>query len=209
MLFPSPSLMLITCKGAKNTLKYLHFISECIDAGVNIIQLREKNLSKTELYDFALQLNGLCKNQQVLFIVNDDYNLALDVNADGVHLGQGDGNVIKARKLLGKKKLIGVSVNTLEQLESSNYLPIDYVGAGSIFKTNSKKDAEIIGTKLLEKMFAISSHPIVAIGGITEANLVNITDIGVNNIAVIEAIHDSYNAELTIKNLIHQIKKVN
>jgi len=125
-------------------------------------------------------------------IINDDIGLALELDASGVHLGQTDGDPVLARELLGTNKIIGVSIDTRENLIKANELPIDYVGIGAIFPTLNKKNvATIWGTEGLKTLAAISRHPMIGIGGVNESNAAEVLLAGASGIAVIGALHDA------------------
>lgn len=203
-------LMLVTQKQNKPLSDYLHFIHTCTKAGITAVQLREKNLSPSELFEFSKHLQHILKPFNIPLIVNDHIDLAAEINAEGVHLGQTDGNVRHARSHLGKDKIIGVTVNNIEQLEIANELPIDYVGVGAIFPTQNKKDVETVwGCEGLKKIKALSKHPIIAIGGITEHNAADVVQAGADGIAAIGAFHDANDPFATTQELITCLNKFN
>lgn len=191
----------ITC----STRDYLDFISTCAQAGITSVQLREKKLYKKDLLRLGYNLKTILDSFEIPFIVNDNLDLCLKLNASGVHFGQQDGNPIDARKSLGSKKIIGLTVNTLSQIEAANLLPIDYVGVGAIFPTNNKPDVETIwGIDGLKKAVNISIHPIVAVGGINVSNARIIIKAGANGIAAIGAFHDAINPKIKT----HHLRKI-
>lgn len=195
-------LMLVTNKGSCPKPEYLQFIEACLKAGVTCVQLREKILGYKQLLSFGYEIKRLCKSYKIPLIVNDNLKLCIELGADGLHLGQNDEDVIYARKLLGTKKTIGLSVNTIEQVRQSENLPIDYLGVGSIFATNNKPDVKTIwGLKGLAEVTNISSHSIIAIGGINEQNAPYVMRAGASGIAAIDAFHNSKNYFLTAVNL--------
>ena len=201
---------LVTNKGNTPRAHYLEFIELCLKAGVTCVQLREKSLLHEDLLDFGNSLKSLLDLYKVPLIVNDDIDLCIKLSAFGVHLGQADTEVTKARSALGQDKIIGLSVNTIQQIQKSLTLPIDYIGVGAIFPTHNKPDVETIwGLSGLRQASLLSSHPIVAIGGIDESNAFSVINSGANGIAAIGAFHNSKNPFLTIKNLIKIIKEVN
>jgi thiamine-phosphate pyrophosphorylase len=170
--------------------EYLQFITRCVRAGVSCVQLREKYLSSDALYDFAIQLKQCLAPYAVPLIINDDLSLALAIDADGVHLGQSDGDIHEARAQLGANKIIGVSINTLAELELANTLPVNYVGVGAIFPTRSKPDVKTIwGIEGLRQACMLSHHPVVAIGGIDSTTAQRVMDAGAQGIAAIGALH--------------------
>jgi thiamine-phosphate pyrophosphorylase len=178
--------MMVTQKNETSVDSYLPLIERAIASGVTSVQLREKKSDFNDLKAFAHSLQALLKHYQAPFIINDSLDLAHQIDADGVHLGQTDGCPKHARALLGQKKIIGLTVNTLEEVILANELPIDYIGVGAIFKTLHKPDVKTIwGLDGLHKVMTISKHPIVAIGGIDLNNLQSVIDTHVHGIAAI------------------------
>jgi thiamine-phosphate pyrophosphorylase len=176
--------MMVTQKNEASMDCYLPLIQRAIASGATCIQLREKNSDFNDLKEFAHSLQALLKHYQLPFIINDSLELAHQIDADGVHLGQTDGCPKHARALLGQEKIIGLTVNTLEEVIHANALPIDYIGVGAIFKTLHKPDAQTMwGLEGLQKVMSISKHPIVAIGGIDVNNLQSVIDTDVHAIA--------------------------
>lgn len=158
--------------------------AESLDAGVACLQMREKSKPRKEALDLGGKLRALCKN--VPFIVNDDPRLAIELNADGVHLGQEDfAKYPNVRKIMGKK-IIGLSTHCLEQVKRANRLDVDYIAFGPIFETKTK--AYSIGVDSVDKVLNIAAKPVVFIGGINEDNLDKLTKLGARNIAVIRAL---------------------
>lgn len=190
MQHPAWRLMLVSNKQSTPTATYLSFIEHCVVNGVTAIQLREKNLDYAALRSFALQLKQLLDAAQIPLIINDHVELCHEIGAAGVHLGQHDTDVETARKRLGPDKIIGLSVNNLEQIQHANTLPIDYIGIGAIFQTQHKPDIETIwGLSGLTAACLLARQPTVAIGGITLANAASVIGCGVHGIAAIGAFH--------------------
>ncbi len=195
-------LTLVTNKLNTPVQDYLRFISVCAESGLNAIQLREKNLSFEKALEFGIHLQEILRPLGIPLIVNDNLDLCLKLNAAGLHLGQSDGDVQKARQLLGPNRIIGLSVNTIAQLEKANKLSINYVGIGTIFPTQNKANIQTMwGISGLQKAVKISKYPIIAIGGIDESNAALVMETGVKGIAAIGAFHNSVSPETTIKNL--------
>jgi thiamine-phosphate pyrophosphorylase len=196
--------MLVTNKGTKPLIEYLELIRACAKAGVTSVQLREKNASYEALYELGMALKNTLTPFNIPLIINDDVKLALELDADGVHLGQKDGDALEARAALGREKIIGVSVDSITQLHIANSLPIDYVGCGAIFPTKSKTDvATTWGTEGLEQFCQISKYKVIAIGGVTESNASAVARAGADGIAAISVFHDSANLSFTIKTLLN------
>lgn len=203
-------LTLVTNKGSAPAAHYLEFIEVCLKAGITCVQLREKSLPGEDLLDFGSSLKRLLDLYNVPLIVNDDIDLCIKLRAFGVHLGQSDTEVTKARSVLGADRIIGLSVNTIEQIQNSLTLAVDYIGVGAIFPTNNKPDVETIwGLSGLGQASLVSSRPIVAIGGIDESNAFSVINSGADGIAAIGAFHQAADPFLTTKNLIKIIKEIN
>lgn len=202
-------LTLVTNKNDQPLQPYLDFVARCAQSGITAVQLREKKLSYEEAFIFGKQLQTILKPFSVSLIINDSLELADDLNSDGVHLGQLDGSVVEARRKLGKNKIIGLTVNSIEEMLIANNLPIDYVGIGAIYPTNSKKDVKtILGCEGLKKIAQISKHPIIAIGGIDEVNALAVMRAGAAGIAAIAAFHDTLDPIVTTKNLRDVIENI-
>lgn len=193
-------LILVTHKDHASSNKYLDFVGTCIRSGVTSVQMREKNLPYDQLLEFGKSLKSFLELFSIPLIINDDVQLAHELKADGVHLGQSDGSVLEARRILGHNKIVGLSVNSLAQLGSSNRLPLDYIGIGPIFPTKNKADSEI-GCERLTQMAFATHHPIAAIGGIDETNVTDVMSSGAYGIAAIGAFHDAKDPSLTTRNL--------
>jgi len=164
-------------------------LQKSAQAGVKIVQYRNKTASMKEAYREALPLRKLAAELGVLFIVNDRCDLALAVDADGVHLGQGDLPLDLARKIMGPEKLIGISTHNPDQVREASAGKPDYLGFGPIFKPGSKQDHDpVVGVDGLRAIRALTSLPIFAIGGITVNNVGEVMKAGANGVAVISAI---------------------
>jgi thiamine-phosphate pyrophosphorylase len=196
-------LTLVTNKNNISIATYLEFVEACLKAGITCVQLREKSLPQKELFYFGSKLKSLLDLYNVPLIVNDDIDLCIKLDAFGVHLGQSDTEITAARFALGADKIIGLSVNTIEQVQSSLSLAIDYIGVGAIFPTNNKPDvATIWGLHGLQQASLASPYPVVAIGGIDASNVFSVINSGADGIAAIGAFHNSRDPFLATKNLI-------
>jgi thiamine-phosphate pyrophosphorylase len=161
---------------------------KAISAGIRTIQLRDKKMPKKDLYKQAASMREITLKHKVTFIVNDHIDIALAVGADGVHLGQEDMPLKEARKLMGKKKIIGISTHNLNQAVRAEEAGADYIGFGPMFLTNTKDAGSPRGIKQLEKISGKIQLPIVAIGGITWENMSEVMDAGADNAAVVSGI---------------------
>ncbi|MBW1829083.1 MAG: thiamine phosphate synthase [Deltaproteobacteria bacterium] len=166
----------------------VELISAQIRGGADVIQLREKEMSKRDRLELGLKIRELTRQEGVLFIVNDDVDLALILDADGVHLGQDDIPIRFARPLM-KDKIIGVSTHSLNQAEEAVASGADYIGVGPVFETATKEDREdLVGLNLLPKIKDICPIPYVAIGGIGKDNIASLAKAGCHRAAVISDI---------------------
>ncbi|MFH1640756.1 MAG: thiamine phosphate synthase [Candidatus Omnitrophota bacterium] len=162
-------------------------VKNALSAGVKFVQYRAKHLNSKDMYEEALKLRKLCK--RAIFLVNDRVDIALAVNADGVHLGQYDLPYETARKLLGKKKIIGITVHKIEEAKKAQRLGADYLGVSPIFATKTKQDTgKPLGTALLRKIRNKVTVPIVAIGGINLLNAREVIDSGASGLCAISAV---------------------
>ena len=166
----------------------LEIVAAQIEGGADVIQLREKEMPKKQILETGLMLRELTRRENVLFIVNDDVDLALILDADGVHLGQGDIPIQFARPLM-KNKIIGVSTHSLEQANEAIEGGADYIGVGPMFETETKEDREdLVGIDFLLKIKDICPIPYVAIGGIGKDNIEALVKAGCCRAAVISDI---------------------
>ncbi len=168
--------------------KHIEAASQVIRGGARVIQLRDKVLSKRELLPIAHQLKTLCAEHNVLFIMNDYLDLALETDADGLHVGQDDLPVRVARKLLPIDKILGASVRTIEEATTAQSEGADYLGVGSMYPTLTKETAVVVGTERLRQVRQAVSLPIVAIGGITKDNVSELIAAGADSVAIISAV---------------------
>ncbi|MCC5424024.1 thiamine phosphate synthase [Clostridium botulinum] len=178
-------------------------VEDAILGGVTIVQVREKDVSTREFYNVAKEVKEVTDYYKVPIIINDRLDIAQAIDANGVHLGQKDMHLNIAREILGKDKIIGISVgNVKEALEAQNN-GADYLGIGTIFPTGSKKDVDaIIGIDGLSKIKDSISIPSVAIGGIDKTNFKDVLKTGIEGISVISAILDEDDIKLAANNLL-------
>ena len=163
-------------------------VKESLDGGVTFVQLREKQLDEEHFLQEAKDLKELCRAYHVPFVINDNVELALEMDADGVHVGQSDMEAGDVRAKLGPDKIIGVSAQTVEQAVLAEKHGADYLGVGAVFPTSSKDDATEVPFETLKAICEAVSIPVIAIGGITEDNVKELAGSGICGIAVISAI---------------------
>lgn len=187
----------------------LRLISGAVEGGATLIQLRGKMWSTREFLEAGIKVRKMLEAINVPLIINDRVDIALACEADGVHLGQDDLPLPCARKILGKSRLIGISINTPEEAREAEKEGADYVGVGPVFATSSKKDLEpFLGLDGLQKIRAIARIPILAIGGITVGNAADVISAGADGVAVISAIAAAHNPKKAATELIESIGRV-
>jgi thiamine-phosphate pyrophosphorylase len=163
-------------------------MGEALEAGVRFFQYRSKKSSRRAVYEIALQLAGAAHRAGALFIVNDHVDIAVAVDADGVHLGQEDLPLAEARTIIGREKLIGISTHGREQASAAEKAGADYIGYGPVFRTPTKDAGPLQGTGGIRSVRQALSIPVVAIGGIRYDNLCSVIDAGADSVAVISAV---------------------
>lgn len=204
------SLYLVTDLELSKGRSLEYIVEEAIKGGVTLVQLREKDISTREFYELAKSLMAILKPLNIPLIINDRLDIALAVDADGLHIGQSDLPYAVARKLMGYEKIIGLSVENIEQARDANELDVDYIGLSPVFSTNTKLDIntplELAGIK---EIASFTKHKTVAIGGINDSNAESIIASGADGIAVVSAIVSHENpkhAALTLKSLVINAK---
>ena len=168
-------------------------VKESLDGGATFIQLREKNLDQEHFLEEAKELKKLCAEYKVPFVINDNVDIALEIDADGVHVGQSDMEAGDVRAKLGPDKIIGVSAQTVEQALLAEKHGADYLGVGAVFPTGSKDDAVEVSHETLKAICEAVNIPVIAIGGITVDNTSVLAGTGICGIAVISAIYGQEN----------------
>ena len=208
----SEALKVYFIMGSPNCLKEpVEVLKEAIAGGVTLFQFREKGkgaLTGAEKYKLARRLQSICNEHQIPFIVNDDIELAIELDADGVHIGQEDEPVKVVRERIGESKILGVSVHTPEEAETALNEGADYFGIGPIYPTNSKDDAKPVrGTELIEILRQQGyTIPMVGIGGITSENAAAVVKAGADGVSVITAISHADSPLEAAKALINSVE---
>ena len=169
--------------------KLIDVVKESLDGGVTMVQLREKSLDEGKFLEEAKELQALCRERHIPFIVNDNVDIAKAMDADGVHVGQDDMAALDARAKLGPDKLIGVSAHTVEEALLAEKQGADYLGVGAVFPTSSKSDVGEMSYETLKAICKAVSIPVVAIGGISGENVGKLAGSGICGVAVISAIY--------------------
>mgnify|MGYP000470857770 FL=1 len=176
-------------------------VEESLKGGATMIQLREKHLDHEHFLKEAKEIKELCRKYQVPFLINDDVDLAVEVDADGVHVGQHDMEAGEVRKKIGPNRILGVSAQTVEQALLAQQAGADYLGVGAVFPTGTKDDADAVSIQTLGEICHAVNIPVVAIGGIGQHNVMQLAGSGICGIAVVSAIYaqpDIQNAASTL-----------
>ena len=183
-------------------------VEDALKGGATFIQLREKELDKESFLKEAIEIKKLCKKYNVPFVINDEVDIALQVDADGVHVGQSDMEAGNVREILGPDKIIGVSAQTVEQALLAEKRGADYLGVGAVFKTGSKDDADDVSHETLKAICEAVSIPVIAIGGITVDNVAELEGTGICGIAVISAIFAKTDIKEATNKLLETVKEI-
>lgn len=198
------SVYLVTDRNLMSSQTIEEAVEKAIIGGVTLVQLREKNIESLDFYNEALRVKSVCDKYGVPLIINDRFDIALAVDADGVHIGQSDIPAKAARKLLGKDKILGVSATNLYEAKQAFKDGADYLGVGAMFATGTKTDAQIVTKEQLQEIADKVDLPIVIIGGINEKTIPQFSDISIDGVAVVSAII----AKQDISQAARQIKKL-
>ncbi len=184
-------------------------VEQALKGGVTLVQLREKGLGAEQFLQEARQIQQLCHRFGVPLIINDSIEVALAVDADGVHLGQDDANAAQARQLLGKDKIIGVSAHNVQEALQAVQDGADYLGSGAVFGSGTKTNVSTLPMQTLREICRAVPIPVVAIGGITEQNLQQLSGSGIAGAAVVSAIFAQENIEeaaIRLRGLLSQMQ---
>lgn len=199
----------ITCEALSAGRDNLEVVREMVQAGVRIIQYREKEKTKREKYEECRVIREMCKPAGVLFIVNDDVDIAVLSKAGGVHVGQDDLPADAVRRLVGEEMIIGVSADTPAEIEDAIARGADYVGIGPVFSTATKADAgQPVGLDLLEAAAKKYKIPLVAIGGINGENIVEVRKRGVPCSAMVSALVGAADITAQVESIRRKIREI-
>jgi len=183
-------------------------VKEALESGITFLQLREKELEDEDFLNEAIRMKTLANDYRVPFVINDNVDVAKKSGADGVHIGQNDMEIAKAREILGNDKIIGVSVQTVEQAKLAQSQGADYLGVGAVFSTSTKQDAKSVSYDTLKQICESVSIPVVAIGGISADNIKKLEGSKISGVAVVSAIFGSNNMRQATKNLLNKVKDI-
>lgn len=194
----------VTDRGWTGKQTLMEQVEAAIKGGATCIQLREKELDTEDFLREAIEMKALCSSYNVPFIINDNVEIAIKCGADGIHVGQKDMKAGNVRDLVGEHMMIGVSVQTVEQALLAEKAGADYLGVGAVFTTTTKLDAHSVSHETLKEICEATSIPVVAIGGISKSNLLELSGTGVNGVALVSAIFAAENIEeecITLRSL--------
>jgi len=200
-------LCLVTDTQLCSPLSLEEVVELAVQGGVNLVQLREKNVMTNEFLQIGKRLKYILDAYKVPLIINDRMDIAIALDADGLHLGQSDMPYAIARKIFGHKKIIGLTVNTLLQAEQAENLDVNYLGVGPIFHTQTKLDAgQPWSINELKKLRSFSKHTLIGIGGINASNAGEILKIGFDGVAVVSAICSTQDPQKSAMQLFDIVK---
>ena len=172
----------------KDDEKLADVVESVLQNGATFLQIREKDLAEDAFEAEAERLKTLCAQYSVPFVVNDSVEIALQCEADGVHVGQSDIKGRDIRAIIGPDKILGISAGTVEEAVAAEKAGADYIGVGAVFPTGTKKNATPMTMELLKEIVSSVSIPVVAIGGISAENILQLRGSGVDGVAVVSAI---------------------
>lgn len=198
-------LYLVTDSTGFKEEEFLNKIEEGCKAGVTLVQLREKDKSGREYLNLAFKVKEVTDKYNIPLIIDDRLDIAMAVDAAGVHLGQSDINIKYARKILGKDKIIGATAKTVNQAKEAVEEGANYLGVGAIYPTTTKVKTVITDIKTLNEICDTVNIPVVAIGGLNAKNCSILNESKISGIAVVSAIMKEKDTEKAVKNLISKL----
>lgn len=176
-------------------------VEKAILGGVTMVQLREKNLGSKAFFEQALAIKKICDSHNVPLLINDRVDIALAVSADGVHIGQSDLPTDVVRQLIGDSKILGVTTKTVQQAQLAQAQGADYLGVGAVFGTTTKADAQTMTLDTLQQICQSVTIPVVAIGGITAENVLQLQGANIAGVAVVSGILGQADIRIASENL--------
>lgn len=183
-------------------------VKDALEGGITFLQLREKSLNQEEFLQEALEIKQLATAYKVPFVINDDIEIAKQMDADGVHVGQDDMSPREVRKILGADKIVGVSVHNIEEAVLAQEAGADYLGLGAIFPTTTKKDAKPINQDFIKEICDSVTIPVVGIGGINESNMNLLYGTHLDGVALVSAIFGAKDIKQETKKLLEMAKRI-
>lgn len=204
------SLYLVTDRSLSLDRPLKSVVEAAVRGGVSMVQLREKDATSKEFYELAMKMKACLKPYNVPLIINDRLDIALACDAEGLHIGQNDMPYEVARRLMGKNKIIGLSVESIQDAKDANDLDVDYIGISPVFDTQTKTDtSKALGLDGIKEISRISRHPSVGIGGININNAADIISAGADGISVVSAImsaQDPMESARQLRNIVDRTK---
>lgn len=206
MSFERKNLLLYAIGGTNGTEKNKFFadLESALKGGITCFQLREKHLPFDEFLAEAREVKKLCARYNVPLIINDNTEVALESGADGVHIGQDDGDVAEVKKIAGGRLIIGVSAHNVEEALAAEKAGAGYLGCGAVFGSATKSNVHVLPLETLKNICLSVNIPVVAIGGINETNMMRLAGCSINGVAVISAIFGA----VDIENKCRELKKL-
>ncbi len=202
------SMYLITDEKACMGKDLYKCVEESIKGGTKIVQIREKELGTKDFLDRALKIKEICKKYGVTMLINDRIDIALAVDADGVHLGQSDMPIQIAKKLIGYNKIVGISAGNINEAKEAEKNGADYIGVGAVFSTSTKKDADAVEKETLKKIVDEVSIPVFAIGGINVENMDYLKGTNIDGICVISDILKNNDCKKRTEELVNKFNQI-
>ena len=191
-----------------NGAKLADQVEDVLKNGATFLQLREKSFTHEEMVAEAKEIKTIAAKYQVPFVINDDIYAAKEIDAGGVHIGQRDMEYRKAREILGEDKIIGLSAGNLQEAIDAEKMGADYIGVGAVFHTDTKKDTTAMSFEELKEITDTVSIPVVAIGGISADNLMQLAGTGIDGISVISAIFGQEDPGAATKKLVELTREM-
>ena len=186
----------------------LDVVKEVLKNGATFLQIREKDLAEGDFEEEAKKLKDICREYQVPYVVNDNVDIAMHIDADGVHVGQSDIKGRDIRSMIGSDKILGISAGTVEEAIAAEKAGADYIGVGAVFVTSTKKNARNMSIDCLKEIVDSVNIPVVAIGGINAKNMMELAGSKIDGIAVVSAIFAAENPGDATKNLLIKAKEL-
>lgn len=204
----SMKLYAVTDSHHLNGRKLEEVVEDVLKGGATFLQLREKDMSHDELVKEAVIIKKIADRYNVPFVIDDDIYAAKEADADGVHIGQSDADYQTARKLLGPDKIIGMTAPSVELAKKAEAMGADYIGAGAVFNTSTKKDTHPLSTDALKEIADSVSIPVVAIGGINKDNINKLRGTDIDGVAVVSALFSSNDPQSAARSLLEISKSL-
>lgn len=202
------TLYLVTDRFDYTDDEFFSIIEEACQAGVTLVQLREKKATTNRFFHLAQKVKTITDKYDVPLIINDRVDICLAVDAAGVHIGDDELPIDVARSLIGPNKLLGVSADTLERANEAQQLGVDYLGIGAVFPSSTKSDCETVSLDTVRQINDRSALPSVAIGGINQDNIIQLEKTGITGISLVSAIMQADNVSETTGQLLQQVRAI-